>query len=115
MLMAFQEVTAIEQSVRELQDRIGDLMTIIVGRVTPSLENIDTTRCIKAVEDIQEDIEDVKRQVVILLIKDQYQYAITRDIGHLKTLSPKSTKLRARTGSVIFSSKIPINRGSIAA
>jgi hypothetical protein len=55
-------MTEIGERVREMQDRVGKLMLVIVNRVTASLEEAnETTFSI----DFQKDIEDLKGHVFI--------------------------------------------------
>ena len=68
-LIVYQGATEVEQSVRELQKRIDDLMTIILGHLAPRDEDVDDSRIRKAAEEIQKDVQDLQRQVAIFLFK----------------------------------------------
>ncbi len=62
--MVFQSAIAVEQSVQELQNRVGNLMIVVVDRVIPKPDDIDDMAQIsKAVEGMERDVEDLKRQV----------------------------------------------------
>ena len=52
---------AIEQRVKELQERVGHLMIIIVHRVTPKNEEGSEETIVKTVKGIEEDIKTLVR------------------------------------------------------
>ena len=51
-----QEASAVEEKVKELQVRLGNLMVVIVDHVTPKDEEV-----VKTAEGIEEDIKELLR------------------------------------------------------
>ena len=51
-----QEASAVEEKVKELQVRLGNLMIVIVDHVTPKNEEV-----VKTAEGIEEDIKELLR------------------------------------------------------
>jgi len=52
---------AVEQKVKELQERVGHLMIVILHRVTPRSEEGSKEAVMKAVKGIKEDIKELVR------------------------------------------------------
>ena len=56
-----QEASAVEQKVKELQVRVGDLMIVIVDNVTPKDEEDSKEVVVKTAESIEADIKELLR------------------------------------------------------
>ena len=56
-----QEVSDVEQKVKELQVRVGDLMIVIVDHVTPKDEDGSKDTVVKTAEGIEQDIKELLR------------------------------------------------------
>jgi hypothetical protein len=57
----YQEVSAVQQKVKELQNRVGHIIIVIVNNVTVEYEE-DSEVVVKAVGDIQKDVQDLLRR-----------------------------------------------------
>ena len=56
-----QEASAVEQKVKELQVRVGDLMIVIVDHVTLKDEGGSKETVVKTAEGIEQDIKELLR------------------------------------------------------
>ena len=56
-----QNVSAIEQKVKELRDRVCHLMVVIVDNVTSNIEEGSDEVIVKAAKGIEQDIKDLLR------------------------------------------------------
>ena len=63
-----QEASAVEQKVKELQVRVGDLMLIIVDHVTPKDEEDSKEAIVKTAESIEADIKELLRCVLLMKV-----------------------------------------------
>jgi hypothetical protein len=59
-ICVYQEVSAVQQKVKELQNRVGHIMIVIVNNVTVKYEE-GSEVIVKAVGDIENDIKDLLR------------------------------------------------------
>ena len=59
----YQEVSDVEQKVKELQVRVGDVMIVIVDHVTLNLKDEEGSKVtvVKTAEGIEQDIKDLLR------------------------------------------------------
>ena len=58
-----QNISAIKEKVKELQDRVCHLMVVIVDNVTSKIEEGGDEVIVKAVKGIERDIKDLLRYV----------------------------------------------------
>jgi len=61
---------AVEQKVKELQERVGHLMIDILHHVTPKDEEVSKEAVVKAVEGIEEDIKELLRCGLRIVVRD---------------------------------------------
>lgn len=57
----YQDASAVEHKVKELQDRVGHLMIVIVDHVTPKNEGGGKEAVVKAAKGIEADIKELIR------------------------------------------------------
>ena len=105
--MVFQLAIAVEQSVQDLQNRVGNLMIAVVDRVIPKPDDIgDMAQVSRAAEGMERDIEDLKRQVF-----DTFCICVAHPKFVLRTLesiSQSLSEINAQT-RFLLSSKICIS------
>jgi hypothetical protein len=65
--LSFQEASAVQQKVKELQNRVGHIMIVIVNNVTMKFEE-DSEVIVKAVKGIEKDVKDLFRCASYTLI-----------------------------------------------
>jgi hypothetical protein len=58
--VSFQEASAVQQKVKELQNRVGHIMIVIVNNVTVKYEE-DSEVIVKAMKGIEKDVQDLFR------------------------------------------------------
>ena len=63
-----QEASAVEQKVKELQVRVGDLMIVIVDHVTPKDEEDRKEVVVKTAESIEANIKELFRYGLGLVV-----------------------------------------------
>lgn len=61
MIYYHQDISAVEQNVKELQDRVCHLMVVIVDKVTAKNEAGSNDVIMKAAKSIEQDIRDLLR------------------------------------------------------
>jgi hypothetical protein len=59
-ICVYQEASAVQQKVKELQNRVGHIMIVIVNNVTVKYEE-GSEVVVKAVEGIEKDVKDLLR------------------------------------------------------
>ena len=67
--MTLQSISAIEQKVKELQDRVCHLMVVIVDNVTSKNEEGSDEVIVKAAKSIERDIKDLLRFPLVFITK----------------------------------------------
>ena len=66
----YQEVSAVEQKVKELQDRVGHLMIVIVDHVTAKNEEGNKEAVVKAAKGIERDVKELLRCGLPIVVRD---------------------------------------------
>ena len=92
-----QEASDVEQKLKELQVRVGDLMIVIVDNVTLEDEEDSMETVVKTAEGIEQDIQELLRcglRIVSLTASDDI-YSV------LKTINEDLTKISAQNRWVI--------------
>jgi hypothetical protein len=57
----YQNISAVEQNVKDLQDRVCHLMVVIIDNVTSKIEEGGEEVIVKAAKGIEQDIKDLLR------------------------------------------------------
>ena len=68
MINFHQEASEVEQKVKELQVRVGDLMIVIVDHVTLKDEEDSSSTVVKTAEGIEQDIKELLRYGLRMLV-----------------------------------------------
>ena len=68
MINFHQEASEVEQKVKELQVRVGDLMIVIVDHVTLKDEEDSSATVVKTAEGIEQDIKELLRYGLRMLV-----------------------------------------------
>ena len=63
-----QEASSVEQKVRELQVKVGDLMVVIVDHVTLKDEEESKASIVKTAEGIEQDIKELLRYGLRMMV-----------------------------------------------
>jgi 2-iminoacetate synthase ThiH len=63
-----QDILAVEQKVKELQERVGHLIIIILHHVTPKNEEGSEEAVVKTVKGIEEDIKTLVRCGLLIVV-----------------------------------------------
>ena len=66
----YQDALAVEQKVKELQERVGHLMIVILHHVTPKSEEDDEEAVERAVKRIEEDIKELLRCGLLIVVRN---------------------------------------------
>jgi hypothetical protein len=88
----YQEASAVQQKVKELQERVGHLMIVIVDNVTVKYEE-GSEVVVKAVDGIEKDIKDLLR-FALRMYSDNRQLLSTLCYSTLKTIDKELTEIR---------------------
>ena len=89
----YQEASDVEQKVKELQVRVGNLMIVIVDHVTLKDEIGSKETVMKIAENLGQDIEDLLRCSLRILVS----YSFWRYYSILGTINEDLTKISAQT------------------
>ena len=69
-----QEASEVEQKVKELQVKVGDLMIVIVDNVTLKDEEDSKATVVKTVEGLEQDIKELLRYGLLLRMVVSYGF-----------------------------------------
>ena len=70
MISVYQEASAVEQKVKELQDRVSHLMIVIVDHVTAKDEEGSKEAVVKATRGIEKDVNELLRCGLPVVVQD---------------------------------------------
>ena len=98
-----QETSNVEQKVRELQVKVGDLMIVIVDHVTLKDEEDSKATVVKTAEGIEQDIKELLRCGLRLVVF----YGFLWDYSILGTINEDLSKISAQNRWVIAVYKQP--------
>jgi hypothetical protein len=92
-----QEASDVEQKVKELQVRVGDLMIVIVDHVTLKDEEGSKVTVVKTVEGVEQDIKELLRYGLRIVVS----YGFWWHYSILGTINEDLTKISAQNRWVI--------------